>query len=67
MNVEAQSILADNNIYDGAFSYKALQCLPKTPWHIPKKEYDIRRDLRNHRVFSIDPETAKGKMNCCSY
>ncbi|CAO3653271.1 unnamed protein product [Cunninghamella echinulata] len=59
MNVEAQSILADSNIYDGAFSNKALQCLPKTPWQIPKKEYDIRRDLRNHRVFSIDPETAK--------
>lgn len=62
MNVEAQSILADSNIYDGTFSNKALRCLPTTPWKIPKKEYDIRRDLRNHRVFSIDPETAKGNI-----
>ncbi|CAO3650181.1 unnamed protein product [Cunninghamella blakesleeana] len=59
MNVEAQSILADSNIYDGSFSNKALKCLPTTPWKIPKKEYEIRRDLRDHRVFSIDPETAK--------
>jgi protein SSD1 len=60
MVVEAQSILANNNIQDTDFSNKALKSLPKTPWCIPEKEYKTRRDLRTGRIFTIDPETAKG-------
>ncbi|ORZ21103.1 hypothetical protein BCR42DRAFT_321271 [Absidia repens] len=59
MAVEAESILANNNIQDTDFSSKALNALPKTPWTIPEKEYKTRRDLRSERIFTIDPETAK--------
>jgi protein SSD1 len=62
MAVEAQSILANNNIYDADFGPKALAALPKTPWTIPDKEYKARKDLRSQRIFTIDPETAKGKI-----
>lgn len=30
-----------------------------TTWNIPKDEIEKRRDLRNKRIFSIDPTTAK--------
>ncbi|KAI8643833.1 hypothetical protein BD408DRAFT_341610 [Parasitella parasitica] len=56
---ERQAIIANNCIIDNAFTPVALQCLPETPWSIPEKEFKSRRDLRNERVFSIDPRTAK--------
>jgi protein SSD1 len=28
-------------------------------FHTGETQEDVRRDLRNHRVFTIDPETAK--------
>jgi DIS3-like exonuclease 2 len=30
-----------------------------TSWSIPSEEIQRRRDLRNHRIFTIDPATAK--------
>ena len=32
---------------------------PRTGWSIPEEEVAKRRDLRGHRIFSIDPTTAK--------
>jgi DIS3-like exonuclease 2 len=32
---------------------------PRTGWSIPDEEVAKRRDLRGHRIFSIDPATAK--------
>lgn len=37
----------------------ALKCLPALPWSIPEREYEVRRDFRANRVFTIDPATAK--------
>ena len=36
-----------------------MKCLPPIPFTIPPREYEVRRDLRDLRVFTIDPETAK--------
>ena len=38
---------------------QVLACLPPTPWSISEEEVAARRDLRRHRVFSIDPPTAR--------
>lgn len=56
---ERQASITNNCIVDTAFTPVALACLPPTPWAIPAREYTLRRDLRNERVFSIDPPTAK--------
>ncbi|EST06187.1 Nucleic acid-binding, OB-fold [Kalmanozyma brasiliensis GHG001] len=61
-NVEAetQALLKDTlSSATEAFSEGALKCLPPTPWKIPEKEYETRKDYRSHRVFTIDPETAR--------
>lgn len=61
-NVEAetQALLKDTlSSATEAFTEGALKCLPPLPWKIPEKEYKTRRDFRSHRVFTIDPETAK--------
>lgn len=61
-NVEAetQALLKDTlSSATEAFSEGALKCLPPLPWKIPEKEYETRNDFRSHRVFTIDPETAK--------
>lgn len=31
----------------------------KSEWKIPEEEFKKRRDLRKHRIFTIDPSTAK--------
>ena len=41
------------------FSEEVLNCLPETPWSISEEEVAKRRDLREWRIFSIDPETAR--------
>ncbi|KAI8140999.1 hypothetical protein BJV82DRAFT_620412 [Fennellomyces sp. T-0311] len=56
---EASAILTDNSINDNQFPKEAIQNLPKTPWKIPAAEYTKRRDLRETRIFTIDPSTAK--------
>ncbi|KAI7895142.1 uncharacterized protein EV154DRAFT_413823 [Mucor mucedo] len=56
---EKEAILADNSIIRTEFSSVALRGLPDLPWCIPESEIEKRRDLRNERIFSIDPSTAK--------
>jgi DIS3-like exonuclease 2 len=44
---------------DDQFTPEVLACLPPTPWSISAEELAKRRDFRQHRVFSIDPPTAR--------
>ncbi|KAG2199383.1 hypothetical protein INT47_001565 [Mucor saturninus] len=56
---ETQAVLADNNIAEKAFGAKALNALPEVPWSIKQADINKRRDLRDTRIFTIDPATAK--------
>lgn len=60
--IEAKALLAEHNVKDSDFPIPAMRNLPETPWEIPEKEYKSRRDLRFHRIFTIDPITAKGNF-----
>ncbi|GAA5977778.1 hypothetical protein JCM10908_005093 [Rhodotorula pacifica] len=61
IETETSALLKDCNFSAEDFSEAVNKCLPPTPWSIPEREIqpDVRRDLRQHRVFTIDPETAK--------
>lgn len=57
---ETEGILLEYGIDSGPFSDEALACLPQeTPWKIPEKELEYRRDFRDDCVFTIDPLTAR--------
>ena len=58
--IESQisAILFENTICSNEFSPESLACLPHLPWDIPHEELQIRRDLRNLCIFTIDPSTA---------
>ncbi|XP_012445850.1 DIS3-like exonuclease 2 isoform X1 [Gossypium raimondii] len=55
---QINAILYENAIHCADFSPQVLSCLPSTPWEIPSKEIQTRRDLRDVCVFTIDPPTA---------
>ncbi|KAI0068729.1 RNB-domain-containing protein, partial [Artomyces pyxidatus] len=59
IEVETSALLKDCNFPTEDFSDSVLKCLPPMPWTIPEREYEVRKDLRKERIFSIDPETAK--------
>lgn len=61
IETETLALLKDCNFSADDFADSVTKCLPPTPWSIPERETqpDVRRDLREHRVFTIDPETAK--------
>ncbi|KIM67938.1 hypothetical protein SCLCIDRAFT_106869 [Scleroderma citrinum Foug A] len=59
IEVETSALLKDCNFPTEEFSESVLKCLPPTPWTIPEREYDIRKDLREERIFTIDPSDAK--------
>lgn len=42
-----------------SFSDNVAKCLPPAPWNIPQTEIDARKDFRQCRVFTIDPDTAR--------
>jgi hypothetical protein len=48
------------------FSEEALQCLPAPGWAITLEEVAQRRDLRETRIFTIDPPTAKARGRGCA-
>ncbi|KAI9106402.1 hypothetical protein K1719_021930 [Acacia pycnantha] len=52
------AILFENAVCVSEFSPEALSCLPYVSWEVPLKEFQIRMDLRNLCVFTIDPSTA---------
>jgi len=59
IEVETEALLKDNNVISEEFSENVMKCLPVTPWIIPEKELETRRDLRTTRIFTIDPPASK--------
>ncbi|KAJ7908305.1 SSD1 protein [Mycena leptocephala] len=59
VEVETSALLKDCNFPTEDFTENVIKCLPPMPWTIPEREFEIRKDLRADRIFSIDPETAK--------
>ncbi|KAF8843134.1 RNB-domain-containing protein [Paxillus ammoniavirescens] len=59
IEVETSALLKDCNFPTEEFSDSVLKCLPPTPWTIPEREYEVRKDLRQERIFTIDPATSK--------
>ncbi|KAI0723289.1 RNB-domain-containing protein [Earliella scabrosa] len=59
IEVETSALLKDCNFPTEEFSDNVIKCLPPTPWTIPERELEVRKDLRSERVFTIDPEDAK--------
>jgi exoribonuclease R len=59
IETETAAIMFMHNIHGPDFPEEALECLPATPWTIPKDEIARRRDLRGERIFTIDPPTAR--------
>lgn len=59
LETETAALLKDCNFPTEDFPDAVNRCLPPTPWTIPEREYTVRRDMRDERVFTIDPETAK--------
>jgi protein SSD1 len=59
IEVETSALLKDCNFPTEEFADSVVRCLPPIPWTIPDREYEIRRDMRSERVFTIDPPTAK--------
>ncbi|CAG8728169.1 15497_t:CDS:2, partial [Acaulospora colombiana] len=53
------ALLKDCNFPTEDFTDNVLKCLPPIPWTIPDREFEIRKDLRDRRIFSIDPPTAR--------
>jgi DIS3-like exonuclease 2 len=56
---QLKAILFEHNAHAPDFPQASLDCLPKTPWKIPASEMKKRMDFRGHRIFSIDPPTAR--------
>ncbi|GIL48122.1 hypothetical protein Vafri_4822 [Volvox africanus] len=56
---ETAAILEAEAIRSGEFEADVLACLPPLPWRISEQDLEGRKDFRSHRVFSIDPPTAK--------
>ncbi|KAG9015443.1 hypothetical protein FRB94_000047 [Tulasnella sp. JGI-2019a] len=59
VEVETSALLKDCNFPTEEFTDSVLKCVPPVPWTIPEREYEVRKDLRAERVFTIDPATAK--------
>lgn len=78
LNAEVDCLLRENSIDLAPFSANALACLPsvagRSSWNIEDEEIRKRRDLRDRRIFSVDPigcqdiddaMHAKGKLAPC--
>jgi len=59
IEVETSALLKDCNFPTEEFTDAVVRCLPPVPWTIPEREYEVRRDMRGERVFTIDPPSAK--------
>ncbi|KAJ1547744.1 hypothetical protein HK096_000405 [Nowakowskiella sp. JEL0078] len=60
IDIETEALLAENGVtWTDTFSPKVEACLPTLPWVIPESEFKKRKDLREKRIFSIDPPTAR--------
>ncbi|KAF7806851.1 exosome complex exonuclease RRP44-like protein A isoform X1 [Senna tora] len=56
-DTESEVVLIENDINSRPFSSQVLACLPPLPWSVSSVDLTnpIRQDLRNLRVFSVDP------------
>lgn len=59
IEVETSALLKDCNFPTEEFTENVIKCLPPMPWTIPERELETRKDLRDERLFTIDPESAK--------
>ncbi|EGO27535.1 hypothetical protein SERLADRAFT_346957, partial [Serpula lacrymans var. lacrymans S7.9] len=59
IEVETSALLKDCNFPTEDFGDNVLKCLPPTPWTIPEREYEVRKDMRQDLVFTVDPGSAK--------
>ncbi|KAI0938093.1 hypothetical protein AcW1_004821 [Taiwanofungus camphoratus] len=59
IEVETSALLKDCNFPTEDFSENVVKCLPPIPWSIPEREFEVRKDMRGERVFTIDPDGAK--------
>ncbi|KAI8897838.1 hypothetical protein BC833DRAFT_592225 [Globomyces pollinis-pini] len=59
LTTESEALLVSSGITWEFFSDEVVDSLVPTPWSIPESEFANRRDMRLHRVFSIDPPTAR--------
>eukprot|EP00192_Tetraselmis_astigmatica_P002303 CAMPEP_0117691284 /NCGR_PEP_ID=MMETSP0804-20121206/25625_1 /TAXON_ID=1074897 /ORGANISM="Tetraselmis astigmatica, Strain CCMP880" /LENGTH=998 /DNA_ID=CAMNT_0005504481 /DNA_START=114 /DNA_END=3110 /DNA_ORIENTATION=- len=59
IETETAAVLAAEGIVETGFSQDVIDCLPSSPWEVPKEELARRRDLRSTRIFTIDPLTAR--------
>lgn len=59
IEVETSALLKDCNFPTEDFTENVIKCLPPLPFLIPDHEIEARKDLREERIFTIDPTTAK--------
>ena len=69
IETESRAILEAENIHQDHddFPPEAMECLPTTPWRLKEEDIEDRRDLRDARIFSIDPITARDLDDALSY
>nr|AID55111.1 exosome complex exonuclease RRP44 [Cocos nucifera] len=60
-DTESEVLLIENDINSRPFSAQVLACLPPLPWTLSSEDLanPKREDLRNVRVFSVDPPGCK--------
>ncbi|OBZ70440.1 hypothetical protein A0H81_10049 [Grifola frondosa] len=66
IQVETSTLLKDCNFPTEDFSENVVKCFPPTPWTIPERELDVRKDLRKERIFTIGPEDTKNLNDAVS-
>ncbi|XP_073280073.1 exosome complex exonuclease RRP44 homolog A-like [Primulina huaijiensis] len=56
-DTESEVVLIENDVDARPFSSQVLACLPPLPWSVSEEDVanPIRLDLRDLRVFSVDP------------
>ncbi|KAI8379477.1 uncharacterized protein BYT42DRAFT_568944 [Radiomyces spectabilis] len=59
VDTQIKAILADNNVTDVDFSDAVKDCLPPIPYDFADCPDGSRRDLRNTRLFTMDPANSK--------
>ncbi|OBZ65966.1 hypothetical protein A0H81_14208 [Grifola frondosa] len=63
---KTSTLLKDCNFPTEDFSENVVKCFPPTPWTIPERELDVRKDLRKERIFTIGPEDTKNLNDAVS-
>ncbi|KAM5547021.1 exosome complex exonuclease RRP44 [Rosa sericea] len=60
-DTETEVVLIENDINTRPFSTQVLACLPPLPWSVSSADLanPVREDLRQLRVFSVDPPGCK--------